>query len=118
MAAFTGVQVKKDAWGTRVVVGAIIYPLFISVGVSVLLPEWRLACPTLFVTSAIPALFDAYMKCFSRTLKRAMEDLGLKVKSRDSWRSEDVSGVSHRWVALTQLLQKHNEVSAALTGLY
>lgn len=110
MAEFPDVKVQRDAWGKRAVAGAVLYPLLVAVLMHGLLPEWTGVSPSIFINFAVPALIDAYLICFSKTLKEGLEDLGLEVRRRDSWMTGDVSGVNTRWVALTQLLHKHNEV--------
>lgn len=118
MAVFPDVKGQRDTWSMKAVAGALLYPLLVAVIMNALLPEWTGACLSVFINFAVPAFLDAYMTCFSRTLKKGLEDLGLEVQRRDSWMPVHVSGVSSRWVALTQLLQKHNEVSEYCFGLY
>lgn len=118
MAVFPDVKVQRDAWGTKAVAGAILYPLLVAAIMNALLPEWTGVFFSIFINFAVPVLLDTYLTCFSRTLKEGLEDLGLEVRRRDSWIPGDVSGVSSRWVALTQLLQKHNEVSDFFFGLH
>lgn len=117
LAAFPGVKAQRDSWANRAVAGAVFYPLLASICAYVLLPEWKWASPNIFVTSAVPGLLDTLMTCFSRALQKTLNDLRLEVTRRDSWRSEDVCGMSRRWVVLTELLQEHNEVSDAPASL-
>lgn len=112
MAAIPRVKVQKSRC-TRAGASAVLYPLLVSFVLCFLLPEWKWVSPSFFITTAIPAFHDAYLNCFSRPLKDALEDLGLEVRRRDLWRPSDVSDVSRRWVALTQLLQGHNKVCDA-----
>ena len=105
------VPVPRRRFGCSwVMVGGTCYPLLIAVSMCFLLSEWTLVFPSVFFSSAVPAMLDAYMLCFSSGLKMKLQGLASEVKRRDSWKTEEVGDLSLRWVAVTQLLQEHNNV--------
>ncbi|MPD00292.1 hypothetical protein E2C01_095753 [Portunus trituberculatus] len=108
MTAFGSVPVSVGRG--RAVMSGVCYPMLASVTVYLLLPEWIMAFPSVLMTSAVPALLDAYMRCFTMGLRDKLQCLAREVRRRDSWTTREVRDVSLRWVAATQLLVEHNKV--------
>ncbi|KAK8398801.1 hypothetical protein O3P69_004119 [Scylla paramamosain] len=108
MAAFGNVPARVGRG--RTVMSGVCYPMLVSVATCLLLPEWVMALPSVLMTSAVPALLDAYMVYFSRGLRDKLQNLAREVRRRDAWTTREVSDVSLRWVAVTQLLKEHNKI--------
>ncbi|KAG7173716.1 hypothetical protein Hamer_G018006 [Homarus americanus] len=117
MESLRSLPVKKGYPQWTMVMTSVVYPIIHAVLTAILVPEWKLALPSLFVSTSVPALLDVYMGSFIWVLTRALEDLGREVQTRASWRPADVLSVSSQWMMISKMLVTHNKDEGLVRGV-